>query len=254
MCELLGMSANVPTDICFSFSGLIRRSKSAGAHKDGWGVAFYEGKGVRNFLEPSTALDSKLAKLVQSYPIKSTTVISHIRKANCGKVSLANTHPFVRELWGHNWVFAHNGQVKPVMKKKLKFFRPIGETDSEYAFCWILDQLRARLPGPVSERTLHQTIASLVKEINALGTFNVLMSNGVFLYAHCATHLWWLTRKSPFGQAHLIDADLKVDFKRHTTSKDVVTVIATKPLTFDEDWTMLNPGELKIFSRGAAFE
>ncbi|MCH2089820.1 MAG: class II glutamine amidotransferase, partial [Pseudoalteromonas sp.] len=22
MCELLGMSANVPTDICFSFSGL----------------------------------------------------------------------------------------------------------------------------------------------------------------------------------------------------------------------------------------
>ncbi|WP_422387583.1 class II glutamine amidotransferase [Erwinia aphidicola] len=25
MCELLGMSANVPTDICFSFTGLVQR-------------------------------------------------------------------------------------------------------------------------------------------------------------------------------------------------------------------------------------
>ena len=25
MCELLGMSANVPTDICFSFAGLMQR-------------------------------------------------------------------------------------------------------------------------------------------------------------------------------------------------------------------------------------
>jgi len=68
MCELLGMSASVPTDICFSFSGLIRRSKATGVHKDGWGVAFYEDKGVRLFLEPYTALDSKLAQLVKSYP------------------------------------------------------------------------------------------------------------------------------------------------------------------------------------------
>ena len=36
MCELLGMSANVPTDICFSFTGLVQRGgrgriKTAGA-------------------------------------------------------------------------------------------------------------------------------------------------------------------------------------------------------------------------------
>lgn len=33
MCELLGMSANVPTDICLSFTGLIQRG--TGPHKDG---------------------------------------------------------------------------------------------------------------------------------------------------------------------------------------------------------------------------
>ena len=35
MCELLGMSANVPTDICFSFTGLVQRGGGTGPHKDG---------------------------------------------------------------------------------------------------------------------------------------------------------------------------------------------------------------------------
>jgi len=30
MCELLGMSANVPTDICFSFTGLMQRGGGCG--------------------------------------------------------------------------------------------------------------------------------------------------------------------------------------------------------------------------------
>lgn len=43
MCELLGMSANVPTDIVFSFTGLMQRGGRTGPHRDGWGIAFYEG-------------------------------------------------------------------------------------------------------------------------------------------------------------------------------------------------------------------
>ena len=47
MCELLGMSANVPTDICFSFTGLMQRGGLTGPHRDGWGITFYEDKGCR---------------------------------------------------------------------------------------------------------------------------------------------------------------------------------------------------------------
>ena len=36
------MSANVPTDICFSFTGLLHRGGATGQHRDGWGVVFYE--------------------------------------------------------------------------------------------------------------------------------------------------------------------------------------------------------------------
>ena len=105
MCELLGMSANVPTDIVFSFTGLMQRGGRTGPHRDGWGIGFYEGRGLRLFQDPAASSESEVAQLVQRYPIKSEVVIGHIRQANVGKVCLSNTHPFVRELWGRNWCF-----------------------------------------------------------------------------------------------------------------------------------------------------
>ncbi len=53
---IAGMSANVPTDICFSFTGLVQRGGGTGPHKDGWGITFYEGKGCRTFKDLNPAL------------------------------------------------------------------------------------------------------------------------------------------------------------------------------------------------------
>ncbi len=252
MCELLGMSANVPTDICFSFSGLIKRGGKTGSHKDGWGIAFYEGKGYRSFHDPVASADSEVAKFIQHYSIKSTQVICHIRKANRGRVCLENTHPFSRELWGDVWCFAHNGQLKGIKKKALKGYKPIGTTDSEYAFCWILSQLREEFPmKPKSHVTIRNAMERLCKEVAKHGVFNVLISNVGHLYTFCSTKLTWLTRQAPFVEAQLLDADLCVDFKKETTNTDVVTVIATEPLTSNEQWTKMRVGEFSVFRLGA---
>jgi predicted glutamine amidotransferase len=96
MCQLLGMNANTPTDVCFSFTGLATR---ADEHKDGFGIAFFEDRGLRLFVDPHSARASPVAELVKGYPIRSDNVIAHIRKATQGRVALENTHPFVRELW-----------------------------------------------------------------------------------------------------------------------------------------------------------
>ena len=63
MCELLGMNCNVPTDIKFSFSGLIQRGGRTGPHRDGWGIAFYDGRGCRTFHDPHPSSQSEVAKL-----------------------------------------------------------------------------------------------------------------------------------------------------------------------------------------------
>ena len=140
MCELLGMSANVPTDICFSFTGLMQRGGRTGPHRDGWGIAFYEGRGwgCRTFHDPYPSADSEIAQLIRGYSIKSYIVVSHIRRANRGRICLENTHPFSRELWGRVWTFAHNGQLRGIKRHELTHYRPVGTTDSEHAFCWIV--------------------------------------------------------------------------------------------------------------------
>ena len=252
MCELLGMSANVPTDICFSFAGLIRRGGGTGPHADGWGIAFYEDKGCRSFHDPRPSAQSEVAQFVRRHPIKSNTVICHIRRANRGRVALENTHPFLRELWGRPWCFAHNGQLRGVKRWRLGAYAPIGSTDSEHAFCWLLDQLRTRYPAAPSDRELAAAVEELARRLAGLGVFNMLLSDGRSLFFHCSTKLAWLTRRAPFGPATLIDEDLTVNFEQETTPRDVVTVIATRPLTRDEAWTVMEPGSSVVFRQGEA--
>ena len=141
MCQLLGMNCNVPTDVTFSFTGFAQRGGKTDHHSDGWGIAFFEDKGLRHFVDHQAAVDSPVAELIRRYPIKSKNVIAHIRKATQGVVSLQNCHPFVRELWGRYWVFAHNGDLKDFRPRLHSHFRPVGDTDSEHAFCWIMQEL-----------------------------------------------------------------------------------------------------------------
>ncbi len=251
MCELLGMSANVPTDICFSFTGLIQRGGKTGPHADGWGITFYEGKGCRSFKDPNPSSESSIAQMVVNYPIKSCSVISHIRQANRGCVSLENTHPFTRELWGRNWTFAHNGQLENIENLDTGFYTPVGETDSEHAFCWVLSQLRARYPSTSDNMPdVFCYIAELAEQLNNLGVYNMLLTDGAYVMAYCSNNLHWITRRAPFGEARLVDEDMVVDFKQETTPNDVVTVIATQPLTCNEAWQKIQPGSYRLFHYG----
>jgi len=242
MCELLAMSANVPTDICFSFSGLMQRGGNTGPHKDGWGVTFYEGKGCRSFKDPQPSAHSPIAELVTKYPMKSEAVVCHIRQANSGGVCLE----------GRNWTYAHNGQLKGFAEElPIKLHLPIGTTDSEHAFCWILDQLHykfgAEQPSP---KVLFKYMATLTWKIDELGVANFIITDGEYLFAYCSNNLHWITRRAPFGKASLIDAEMAVDFHKETTDKDIVTVIATKPLTDDETWQKMSAGHWHLFCLG----
>ena len=248
MCQLLGMNANTPTDVCFSFTGLATRATE---HRDGFGIAFFEDRGLRLFVDPHSARDSPVAALVKHYPIRSGNVIAHIRKATQGRVVLENTHPFVRELWGRYWVCAHNGDLKDFRPRLHGAFRPVGDTDSEHAFCWLMQELAKAHAAVPTVSELSRTLRELLPVPNAHGTFNLLLSNGQALWAHASTRLHWLQRRHPFCHATLADQDLTVDFARLTTPQDRVVVVATEPLTQGEAWQAMGRGELQVFVDGA---
>jgi predicted glutamine amidotransferase len=251
MCQLLGMNCNVPTDIVFSFTGFATRGGHTDVHNDGWGIAFFEGRGVRHFVDHQAAISSPVAELIKRWPIKSKNVIAHIRKATQGRIALENCHPFVRELWGRYWVFAHNGDLKQFAPTLDGAFRPVGNTDSEWAFCYLLQQLRRRFGDtPPGLPALAAALQELCSEIAAHGAFNMMLSDGSALFAHCSTNLYYIVRQYPFAAAELSDEDIRVDFSEVTTPDDRVAIIVTAPLTSNEIWTQFAQGELKMFVDG----
>ncbi len=251
MCELLGLSANSPADVRFSFSVLKERGGNTGEHKDGWGISIYEGRGSRSFRDPKASIDSDIAHFIEQSPIKSKIIISHIRKANRGKVCLENTHPFVRELYGCDWVFAHNGQLKGIKRKTLRFYHPVGTTDSEYAFCYMMDCIRETFPErPKNPRDLWRLIDYIARKISEHGIFSFLLSDSRFLYTYCGKKMCWLTREYPFGEARFIDTGNTIDFNQYLLKDDVITIIASSPLTDNEQWNIMSKGEFIVFKDG----
>jgi glutamine amidotransferase len=154
-------------------------------------------------------------------------------------------------LWGRYWVFAHNGDLKGFAPVLNGAFRPVGSTDSEWAFCYLLQELRRRFgDAPPARPALTAALRELTQQVAAYGTFNMMLSDGTALFVHCSTNLHYIVRQYPFATASLSDEDLSVDFSRVTTPDDRVAIVVTEPLTTNETWTPFAPGELKVFVDG----
>lgn len=249
MCQLLGMNCNTPTDISFSFEGFRRRAGLTDKHSDGFGIAFFEGKGARVFRDNKPAAFSPLGDVVKNYKIKSYNVVAHIRQATEGAVNIENTHPFIREIWGENWVFAHNGSVDDLNVCKSNHYQPIGDTDSEKAFCCMAASLKKRFDEKPSEKEIFDAIVEISEKIAKHGVFNFILSNGEWMIARCATKLQYVTRKYPFCKVFREDNEV-IDFSQYTTEKDKVTIITTEPLTKNEEWTEMKNGGYVFFKDG----
>lgn len=236
MCELFGMSARRPTDVNRSLALLRPRGGDVGPHSDGWGLAFYEGKAARVFKEPVPAAESRCLAFISDYEFQSHVVIGHIRRANPAafRRSSANTHPFERELGGRSWVFAHNGKLEgPHADLAIapRRFRPMGETDSELAFCLLMDAIAQRA-GDTSLPcwSVVDAVTPLIECFSSRGEFNFLLSDGACLFVHAHTRLH-LLRRSCRKDGCLQD----------------VALLATAPLT-DESWTPLTG--VHVFAEG----
>ena len=101
---------------------------------------------------------------------------------------------------------------------------------------------RATAASPVSRsRQLCGTLAEH-------GVFNVLLSDSKCLYVSAADLVGLRAVRRSSGD--LIDEDLTVDFRKETTPHDIVTVIATRALTRDEQWVSVARRKFVAFQGG----
>ena len=103
---------------------------------------------------------------------------------------------------------------------------------------------------PPAPHEIDDALRGIVREIAAFGVFNFCLSNGTAMWTYCSTNLYYIVREHPFSTAHLLDADVLIDFTQHTTIDDRVAVIATQPLTDNEVWHKMCAGEFIRFKNG----
>lgn len=258
------MSSDALTDVRFSLEEFSRHGGLTGPHKDGWGIAYYSGGDVRLVKEPLSASDSACVRYIQDRPFASPLVISHIRKATQGAHILANCQPFMRELGGRMHVFAHNGDLDAHRLKHLPLgvHRPIGSTDSEYAFCVLLGRLASfwlDSSGIPSIDGRRRVIEDFAAEIRALGPANFLYadSDALFVHAHKrqrqASGSWLPGLHALCRTCSAATGELRTEGLSITGSggEQHVVLVASVPLTTEPGWRALDAGEVLAVRNGA---
>lgn len=262
MCELLALSSSHPARLTFSLRTLASRGGALGSLHDGWGVAFYQGADVALFREPVGAADSALVRFLEQDGPATSLAISHIRHATQGAVSLANTQPFTRELAGRTHVFAHNGNLPGIYRSEafaLGSYQPVGQTDSEHAFCALLKRMSVlwQAPSPPSVVERFAVVTAFAEELGKLGPVNFLYADGELLFAHGHRRLQQISRRAeppglwlqqrycePAKQADEDGVGVSIDRSVHSG-----VWVASVPLN-EQAWRPFHEGEVVVVRHG----
>lgn len=249
MCELMACNFAKPIVADFSIHEFGQRDEE---NADGWGLAWYAGRSLAIIKDTGKWRASLHTGFLETYTgIRSTIFIAHVRHLTRGMATRADTHPFSRELNGVEYCFAHNGTLKNAFELSLGRYHPIGGTDSEHFFCHLLDEIskwKKPLADPDSWPRLHQKLA----EHNRSGTLNMLLSDGVRLFAYHDVTAWKGLHYRPMlvrdqETRRFEDTDLRLDLGGGAVNAG--TVIATHPLSLT-GWEKFLPGELIVFEEG----
>ena len=262
MCELLAMSCRHPARLTSSLTALAVHASGDSRNRDGWGLAFYQGRDVALYRDATSADTCALVPWLEANGPATTLSLGYIRHATQGAINLANTGPFARELNGRMQVFAHNGNLKNLVHSlpvNNGCFQPVGETDSELAFCLLLDRIR-QLPHAHGQLPSLQArldaVAEVALALRALGPASFLYADSDVLFVHADRRLQPLTRQvtapalyrleCPAGDKAALVRDSE---SAQTKTAQRVILLASVPLT-QEAWTPMQEGEVLAIRQG----
>ncbi len=248
----MALSFDEPVSADFSVRPFAIRAEE---NADGWGLAWYPDRAAALVKEPLSWRESQYAKFLEDYSnLQSQTYIAHVRKRTVGAdPTHADTHPFLRELNGREYCFAHNGTVAGAFDElPLGAFRPLGDTDSEHVFCHLLECLRCG-PGELESPASWRWLFKKLRELNTGGKLNVLLSDGVRLFCYFDLGGWKGLHYHRLGvhengdTEELQDRTMHIGFKGAPGGRGVV--VASRPLS-KGGWRSFRRGELIVLQNG----
>lgn len=253
--QLLAISFDSATSPSFT----LKAGRASAKPAAGWGFAWYpmdDGAAVV-IKDPNATHETPLTRTLRDWDrFRSCVFVCHTHGA-AKRVAQQDTHPFQRSYAGRDWVFAHSGDLDRRFADELPIddpsFEPLGTTDSERAFCWLLEQVRdagARSLSDIGWDVLH----GWMKRLNELGTASFLMSDGRDVVAYAdqggARDLHRIRRTPPHATTVLDGERIVVDLGDPYDINRTMAIVARAPLSKEPGWEPLARGEMVVARRG----
>lgn len=255
MSQLLGMSFDAACSPSITLGGWSGRDTAS--QPTGWGFAWYPSGDAAAAIvrDPIATGETPLTALLRDWEhFRAATFLCHLRGA-AKRVAQEDTHPFSRSLAGRDWVLAHNGDLDPQRLRDLPLdplVEPVGHTDSERALCWLLSRAAERKARQLADLG-YDELHALLRRLDAIGTLNVLLTDGVDLVAYRDAEgfnqLWHHRRCPPHATQLLTNRYLELDLGHALDENRTGVLVSTTPLT-DGGWTELSPGAMLVARRG----
>jgi len=186
MCDLFALSAAMNYSVPKSLPIFAIR---AARNMDGWGIGFF--KKNKAYVEKSADRAYHEGRFHDSFQrlarvISSRFIIAHVRLRSSGPIDQCHAHPFILQLKGQEWIFAHNGKAPAIESYRSEKVRlDDAVSDSARAFEYLLDGIAARgeksrgLPGLFT--AVADTSRQMIEQYP--GNYNYLLTNGWVLFA-----------------------------------------------------------------------
>ncbi len=251
MPAIFSVNSNAPCKIDVHLKIYERKEEKEMPH--GWGIALYRDKIPFILREAITSPISELMAFLENYPsLESKILVTHVRFMTTGGVTLEDTHPFSRELFGERWVFVHSGTVREYENIPLKYYYPIGKTDSEHIFCHIMDNIRDLGQNPEID-ALVAVFKRILPPLTKKGTLNFVLTNGsitiVFKSARASPLYYGKRKLEPNVSLTYGDTDLEVTLT-NSQSETINTFVISSTEMGRKDWALMDPNQLFIIKHG----
>lgn len=226
----------------------------------GWGMGWYPNseRGASVLKDPSSSGTEGVGGAFGDWKrFRSTIFICHLRGHNRPR-SQQDAQPFVRSYGGRQWIFAHDGDFVSGYEDSLPLpddpsFEPLGWTDSEHAFCWLLARLHERRARSLRD-VPPEELRDWLKQANALGTLNLIVSDGDLMLVYRdqgrVNELYWTRRVPPHATTLLEGPSVTVDLDAPADPNRTGIVFSSEPLSRDE-WLEMDASQMVLVRRGS---
>ena len=239
-----------------------------GTHPFGWGFSWYpnDHQAAIVMKDPLARNTNILMDTMSDWStFRSTMFLGKVRGAAKGYTH-HETQPFSRSFAGKDWLFTHKGNLNKdalseLQTSKSRFLEPVGKTDSEIAFCILLNWLFEsrsvsdfNIPDQKARKLSDcspETIYGWFKQLDPLGGADMMLTDGISLVCFHGTgshHQMYYNRTRPHGLCYDSEsATLSFPDPRDTYRTGLM--ITTIPFS-DGQWTQMQAGQMIICRRG----